>query len=181
MGTRTYSRRSSSGQRILTAAGRVKFNQMTGLAEQSIDSGVVPQSVQTQLEALSFPAPRSGITILYENEYTPARIYREDKEEKAMVKRYKELIKKPIDRTTAQEASEIRELYHRLRVHLLGLETILRASRPAEELPDNAPEDIKELVRQENANRLLLTLKQRADVEARFRQVGQTAGGYSNG
>jgi precorrin-6x reductase len=35
MGTRTYSRRSASGTRVLTAAGRVKFNQVTGLAEGS--------------------------------------------------------------------------------------------------------------------------------------------------
>jgi hypothetical protein len=33
MGTRTYSRRGAGGERVLTAAGRVKFNQVTGLMQ----------------------------------------------------------------------------------------------------------------------------------------------------
>ena len=185
MGTRTYSRRGANGQRVLTAAGRVKFNQMTGLAEALVVSVTKPErlspTAKAQLETITIPKGRDGYTFPYETEYTPAQIYNDDKKEQTMLDRYTELVQKPMPTQTQREDAEVAELYNRLRVHFLGLEAIEYQSRPAEVLPDNAPEELKAQVQQDNANRLVLTPAQQAFVAARRAALGRAVGGYSNG
>jgi hypothetical protein len=61
MGTRTYSRRGANGQRVLTAAGKVKFNQVTGLMEgydifgNPLPEAVTPAPVVTPTPAVTTP------------------------------------------------------------------------------------------------------------------------------
>jgi hypothetical protein len=163
MGTRTWSRKG-----VLTAAGRRR-------------AGMVAQeTVPLTMETLTFPPDLESNRNPLEAEYTPAGIYESQAAEKRMIQRYKEIQKKPTDRTSDAEKDEMGDLYRRLRVHLLGLNTILQASRPAELIPENAPEDYRVRVSQQNAQRISLTDTQRNAVYDRWQEIGRTVGGFQS-